>query len=330
MVTASHMYNNPASFNNLLDSTEYETWFLEEVFKITNMNLAIGRLDEFVYHPNGRMSTYKKKCSMNCNSGDWRGGFLEAGAPLIFSTAFKLLDMLIEWVLMENGIPSTPRFVQKINAIKEPVVFPPLIASQPWLKDSFIGLYEQLEPLRGTIIHDRSFRSNNGILEVSSSKHGTTGPVIIFNTDDLRILSNFLVSIQRFLTGTWSIDLFQEKRLRRMVDELAKYHKMPLLGQLQPQLLNVRVYKKEENPIKCDLSEIRKDLAVRFVGMDFLFNLEIISISKDPSTTIAYLVPWNQISDTDNVFTISLDNLAQFTIDFSDDINLIDIAREMD
>lgn len=43
---------------------------------------------------------------------------MEAGAPLVLVTGFKLLDMLLEWMLIENGHTSTHKFVQKIAALK--------------------------------------------------------------------------------------------------------------------------------------------------------------------------------------------------------------------
>ena len=62
--------------------------------------------------------------------GDWRPGFLNAGAPLVFIATFKLLDMFIEWVLEENGLPSTFRFQNKIKQLNRAPLFPTLIESR--------------------------------------------------------------------------------------------------------------------------------------------------------------------------------------------------------
>ena len=75
------------------------------------------------------------------NIGDWCPGFLEAGAPLVLVTAFKLLDMILEWVLDQNGYQSTFRFAQKLKALRGSVQFPPLIGSRPWLQTRIVSLY---------------------------------------------------------------------------------------------------------------------------------------------------------------------------------------------
>ena len=83
--------------------------------------------------------------------------------------------MLLEWVLIINGGTSTQRFSQKIQALKarkRPVVFPPLIETRTWLRERLIALYEQLVPLRGTVIHDRHFTTTGGTLDVASSNRG--------------------------------------------------------------------------------------------------------------------------------------------------------------
>lgn len=86
---------------------------------------------------------------------------------------------------------SKQSFLPKIKAIKEPPVFnfPDLIESRSWLRERFIAFYEQFEPLRGTIIHERHFPSANGILEVSSSKGGIVGTVVKFTEEEHGILS---------------------------------------------------------------------------------------------------------------------------------------------
>ena len=78
--------------------------------------------------------------------------------------------MLIEWILEENGVPSTFRFQQKLQHLKGSPIFPQTIEFRPWLKERLTGLYSTLEPLRGTIIHDKHFTATDGAIRVSSSE----------------------------------------------------------------------------------------------------------------------------------------------------------------
>src|SRR5581483_1231728 len=111
--------------------TDYESWLLEAVYQIANQRLAVEGVDELIYPPSGGPPTQTIYGMGSINPGDWRPGFLNAGAPLIFVTAFKLLDMLLEWVLVENGFESTHRFSEKIKALKSSPQFPQILEARP-------------------------------------------------------------------------------------------------------------------------------------------------------------------------------------------------------
>ena len=166
----------PTELADLGDRTDYEAWLLEAVYEITDQRIAVENVDELIYPPSGQPPTQTIYGVGNITIGDWRPGFLEAGAPLVLVTAFKLLDMLLEWVLSANGHRSTHEFVKKIKLLKGSVQFPPLIGCRPWLRERLIALYEKLVPLRGTIIHERHFKSSGGSLQVSASKGTDTSP----------------------------------------------------------------------------------------------------------------------------------------------------------
>ena len=78
-------------------------------------------------------------------------------------------------------------------------------------------------------------------------RYGSASPLM---PTDLRNLALVLVSLMRYLEGTWAMDLLREKRLRRALDELAHLHALPSLGQLPPASLTVRVYVAENDPIE--------------------------------------------------------------------------------
>jgi hypothetical protein len=83
-----------------------------------------------------------------------------------------------------------------------------------------------------------------------------------------RNVALIIVSVLRYLDGTWSMDLFREKRIRRALDEISHLHGLPILGQLPPAFLTVRIYRRKEEPINfavnppadLDLHVIARDL----------------------------------------------------------------------
>jgi hypothetical protein len=208
---------SPQVLADLGDRTEYEAWLLETVYEIADARLAPDAGDALVYPPGGGPPRQTVFAKARIRLGDWRPGFLDAGAPLVLVTAFKALDMLLEWVLEQNGTARTFRFEQKIAALKTGVVFPPFIQERAWLRDRLVALYEEVEPLRGTIIHDRMFKSQNGTLRVSSSKRGVIGPDVTFDPSDLRNLALVMVAILGALQGTWTVDSFLRTRSKLLV-----------------------------------------------------------------------------------------------------------------
>ena len=120
MSTVSIHYT-PSLLSDLSQCTEYEAWLLEAVYEIANRRLAVQELDALIYPPKGGPPTQTVSGVGIVKPGDWRPGFLEAGAPLVFVTAFKLLDMLLEWVLIINGGTSTRTFSQKIHTFSQKI-----------------------------------------------------------------------------------------------------------------------------------------------------------------------------------------------------------------
>jgi hypothetical protein len=198
----------------LAGRTEYEAWLLEAVYEIVEQDMFPSFPDAVIYPLSRARPEFIIYGRGKCVIGDWRQSFLNAGAPLVFITTFKLLDMFMEWVLEQNGFQSTFRFQEKINQLNRFPTFPIFIESRPWLKDWIVGLYSTLEPLRGTIIHNKHFTLSDGTIRVSSSKGKAVGPKITIGPDELRMLALSVVSILRYVDGTWILDQYREKILR--------------------------------------------------------------------------------------------------------------------
>jgi hypothetical protein len=314
------------------ERTEYEAWLLEAVYEIAKHKIAASAPDEFIYPPGGASPRTGKYFSSDIAVGDWRGGFLKVGAPLVFVTAFKILDMMIEWVLVENGVAPKRKsytFAEKAEALKGPLQFPPLVEARPWLRERLCALYDQLKPLRGTIIHDRRFTSANGTLEVSSTKGAAIGLTILITEADLRNLALVLVSLLRCLQGTWALDTFEEKRLRQALDELAHLHGVTVLGQLPPYRLTVRVYVLDEEPIGFDLTRIRTDVGAKFPKEDVVFDVLIVAVARDGAGAKAYLIPWDQLGQVGSTSQQTRAALAGLECAVPDNLDIADAARAL-
>ena len=315
----------PEAIADLTERTEYETWLLEAVYDLAQQPIATNLGDGLIYPPDGgeaKVHGYAAGCII---IRDWRPKFLEVSAPLVLVTSFKLLDMIIEWVLIQNGMVKTHRFKEKKNALKRPIVFPNLIESRPWLRERLIALYKELAPLRGTVIHDRHFQSTEGTLQVSTSRAGTIGPVVTLTSKDLRNFAVFLVSLFHYLEGSWKMDLFQEKRIRHTLDELEHLHRLPSMGQLPPVFLTVRVYVTDKDPIEINLDRLRNDIATKYPG-DVLFEVRIVVVSLDGQNASAYMIGWKELQNAGPRLQKRKVDLANSKTSVPDGINLKAIA----
>jgi hypothetical protein len=328
MTSAESLYPS-GSLAELSVRTEYEAWFLEAVYEIVDQRIAASKPDQFVYRPSGEPPVSVKYASSHIMIGDWRGGFLKVGAPLVFVTTFKLLDMLIEWVLVQNGNASTHRFAEKIKALKGAVQFPTLVETRPWLRERLCALYKQLDPLRGTIIHNRHFKSASSSLEISSTRGGTVGPVVTISEADLRNLTLVLVSVIRCLQGMWTIDAFEEKRLRRSLDELTHLHKLPDLGQLPPVRLTVRLFVSDEESITFDIAKVRSDVAAKFAKKDAIFDVLIIAVARDGTGATAYRIPRDELQHAGARFQEARASLANHKCALPEDIDVAESSRQL-
>jgi len=280
-----------AAMLDLEQRVGYEVWLLEAVYKLMEQELFPAFPDGVIYPLGIADPKFIVHGSVNINLADWRPGFLEAGAPLVFTTTFKLLDMMLEWVLEQNGIAPTYRFQQKIQKFQERLTYPDFLETRPWLTRSLIALYEKLEPLRGTIIHSRHFESADGSLRVSSSKRGVVGPEIEISAGSLRTFALLCVGVLRFVQGAWSVDEHRENLLRQSLDELAELHGMPLLGQKQPYRTTVRVYSADATPLSVDIRKVRKDIEVRYPQHACVFDVRVLRV-HDGDVVDAFLFPW--------------------------------------
>ena len=278
----------------LAEKIEYEAWFLEAVYSIVEQELFPCFPDAVIYPANKTLPEFIGYARANIIIGDWRTGFLNAGAPLVFVASFKLLDMFIEWVLEENGFPSTFRFQKKIKNLSRSPTFPELIESRSWLKDRLVGLYRVLEPLRGTIIHDKHFTSSDGVIRVSSSKANVVGPQIEIGPDELRKLALTVVSIFKYIDGTWNLDQYREKLLRNHLDSLSSLHGCSVLGQKEPYYPTVRIFSADLRVV--DPVKIYADLVEQYPNNDCMFDLRVLIVNEN-CVVEAYLFPWEFLNE---------------------------------
>ena len=307
----------------LSDRAGYEAWLLEAIYKILEEELFHTFPDGVIYALGSSHPQFSSYMRANIVMGDWRRGFLEAGAPLVFTSTFKLLDMLLEWVLERNGYTSTHRFVEKIKMLKAHLTYPPFVEERCWLLERLRHLYESLEPLRGTIIHTRHFASTDGSLRVSSSKGGSIGSEVVISVQDLRTFATLCVSVLRYVQGAWILDSHKENLLRWQLDQLTHLHRMPVLGQKEPYSTTVRVFLAGDNPRAIDVEKVREDLQTRYPNYCCVFDMRTVQVVEG-TIVAAYLFPWAVLDEVGKLADVS-----QYRVGIPQDLDLSHYATDV-
>lgn len=312
------------ALSKLAERTEYEMWLLEAVYAIVEQELFPSYPDAVVYSLGKSKAQHYGYMRGSIVIGDWRPGFLNAGAPLVFVSIFKLLDMLIERVLEKNGKKSPFQFQEKLKQLTSAPKFPNEIETRPWLKDRLVGLYRTLDPLRGTIIHDKTFKSMDGAIQISASRKGTSPSPVNISAAQLRTLAIAVVSVLKYIDGTWQLNDLREKILRHELDELVTLHGLPVLGQKRPFHTQVRVYLEGSDPLDVDPVAIRSDLCGKYLEQDCSFDLRVLMV-KSGKVVEAYFFPWAVVSVANSGVWQKI-NAKDYRADIPDDINPDHIA----
>jgi hypothetical protein len=137
-----------------------------------------------------------------------------------------------------------------------------------------------------------------------------------------------MVTTLNYIGGTWVIDEYREKTLRRDLDEIAHLHELPVFGQRQPFYTRVRVYQTSTDPLRVDPSLVKADLSRWKREHDCMFDLRIL-IVREGAVSDAYLLPWNIFAEQGANWREGIDP-EDYKIAIPQDINPEHLGRRAD
>lgn len=282
------MYSS-ADIEKLEERTLYETFLLERVFKLERKWTAERHVEEITFWAGGPDVVGGRTHTLHVDSMDFGPAFTEIGMPLLFVTAFKLLDMVIEWGIEANGRPVKYHFKDKLNEWQPSagLVLPPAMHAEPWLRDVTVALYERLYEYRNTIIHRKSFSTPNGGLHIirEGKTPATPKTEIEISADELKQLADFAVGLVMVLLGKRALDTFEVMRLRLCSDQLCSLHGLPKFGQLRPVRIRMNYFVPPENisdPI--DVAALHQLAVRRIPGEEVIHELAVGILNAEGCT----------------------------------------------
>lgn len=241
---------------------------------------------------------------------------IKALYPLIFVSAYKLLDMLFEWILEEHQsagvIPEVPwRFSEKINMIKKldnqhKLRLPSIFITDQGLYDRFFALYDKMCDYRNAIIHASSFEISPTGLKITDREGNTISCSVV----ELFAFSHVVVTISRILQGE-PLTTKLERSLRSHLDLLQAKHNYPAYGVAPPsgviveQIVEARATSTRHYEWELDMDRVWQRFKQVHPSLeDFEFRIRG-TVSGEIQTT--WLIPSELLPDTGRMIILEDD-----------------------
>jgi hypothetical protein len=165
-----NMTFNPADFT---DDTDFER------FMLNSLGTHRIQVTEPKYIYDNRNRSITGKLGMAEEGTRAREELRYSLHPLGFAAAYKVLDMLVEYVLRANGAPAgrlTFKWKRK-NLQKQPITLPPPLNAHLELWDRLAVLYTKFQDARHAVTHRRCQVTKVGALEIFDDKRQRTDTI---------------------------------------------------------------------------------------------------------------------------------------------------------
>lgn len=254
----------------LSETVAFEAYFLQDIYQLVQQPL-VGSYERVWIYPAGSDVPVAFPGRPDQFYADgiqrWTSGFLGTGGPLIFVTAFKVLDMIVEWIVGPPSKGQQWQFKDKTEAFHAVSTLPGILGARPWLTKRFARLYQVLYPLRNTVIHAARFHATPGGVTVAPSLgRGAYGELkAALSAADIEAMAALAAILARTLDGSWTLNPYLEMQLKWRLDQLASFHGEDVMGAKNPQLSLVRILKEHQLFVEFDVCQISMDVNHRWL-----------------------------------------------------------------
>jgi hypothetical protein len=242
--------------------------------------------------------------SINLSIGDVIGSqhgaqVVQELSPLVFSASYKLLDMVMEWTISENGQTCPFGFEAKIKVIDTTLslVFPDFLDTNAHLRSAAIALYRALLPYRNAIAHNVWGKNVSGDLQFNFQKKGqqytrtiSFQDVLVF-AESMSLMGDMLVTglptdTNKLLTTKW------------LLDRIDTLHGQAKFNILQPRYFRVvrRTVAPAVGSVQIDLDEVRNKVAFQAGNAPAVYDLTVEA--QSPAGQVTWKISYPDIPNT--------------------------------
>lgn len=234
---------------------------------------------------------------------------------LVFVTCYKIVDMIFELALRENGLLKRGgrlNLRQKVELARRklrPEGSPSLMQSQRHVAEYLLALYDRLREYRNAVIHGGRFSVPDGVLVINPEGQSA----LELGPHQLAALLRTVTAVAHVLLRDFEYDAYLEGSIRYWLDEIQHCHDLPAFG--QPETVEDRVVlivPDEEGTFPADLSAVRAKMTGVHPGKLVVFSLEILGkVGEEPRA--AWRFPYEVLPGGD-VWTLREGDYAEYQI----------------
>lgn len=300
-----------ASRENLKECGAFESYLIREILEVQELALGIVLPSKHIITDNSHQVSLGFTEQVGANVA---ANFSEKLSPLVFASAFKLIDQTFEWILFENGKASKKAFwsfKEKFDCFtNNQLIYPDFLNSDASFQDILKKLYTYLWPRRNALIHSKwgNLSGRDLSFNFSDKDHTQQGSPIVHFQDTVTFneviyLADFSQQLFFALIDTQNQNQTRITSLKILSDKLLKFHGCSEFNIKQH--LSFIVERITSND-SISIADIREKLKPDSFGHPYSF---VLTVKSEKTGQV-----WETDSERlDGIDSIKLEDLGQYS-----------------
>jgi hypothetical protein len=200
-------------------------------------------------------------------------------AGLLFSTAYKVIDMIFEWTLRQNGeTKPVLNFTEKVDRVTRPsIIFPDFLLTDIQLNEVLQQCYKRFLPYRNAMTHGKWGEINSGTLNFDFTDRTGLRHTMKFTSIQLMAWVDTASQIASMLLVPATVTVKSMKAVKRKLNILQPHHGGTFF--VSPGLRSFQVVRRTEAviPFMVDMQNVRLRVEQQALGKPYEIELRIES-----------------------------------------------------
>ncbi len=313
---------------------KYEVGFLRHLLGFYKTDDSKVFSQEFVFFP-GQIPAVSRRDYFSFDSNDWRPGFNSIGAPLVYIASFKVIDLIVEFILRLSPYKIT-QFEKKIELFDSSDL-PDVMKENSFLAHYLKSIFSNGYKIRNVLVHRSSFVTGSWGIKGEILDRKEKGVPFSISWKNIQGLAIFAILLSDAI-ATGKISRFNCKLMKRALDSMLELHKLPGFGQAAPAYAKARIFRLLSDHIDLNFVNI-----VDFVNsptqqpdpetddihlvklFDFDVDLELFVIDSCGLINGVYVIPYEAAIALDS--PVSIEKLSQFGVGLDENIDVERITK---